>query len=80
MSIEPAKVWRCDDCGVAETQTGPWALEMIPTPPYGWTAVEHIRMMPPRSSGEGDSKIKMGPSRQSIRKSFCPGCSRALMF
>lgn len=73
--LQPAKEWICDACKATEIQTGPRAMELLPSPPHGWILQDTTRILPPRTSGEGASKVKMGESRETTRKSFCPGCS-----
>lgn len=71
--IAPAKLWKCDRCGREEIQTGSRALELLPSPPHGWTLVDTTRILPPRTVGDGQNKVKAGESRETIRKVFC-GC------
>lgn len=76
--ILPAREWRCDRCPAVEIQTGPRASEMIAMPPLLWTVVDTVRILPPRTVGEGDAKTKMGETRTSSRKTYCPTCSDRL--
>lgn len=69
----PAKEWRCP-CGAVEIQTGPRALEMLPTPPFGWAVIDVTTTLPPRSVQAPDGKMKMGESRQTVRHMRCPVC------
>ena len=73
--IAPAKEWTCDRCSTVLIQTGPRALELIPTPPDLWTVVDTTRILPPRSVGEGANRVKMGATRETTRQTFCPTCS-----
>jgi hypothetical protein len=75
MASASAKEWRCDRCKAVEIQTGPRALEMLPTPPHGWTLVDTTRILPARTAGEGASKVKVGETRDTTREAFCPACS-----
>ena len=74
--MNPAKEWKCDKCPAVEIQTGPQALELLPTPPHGWTVVDTTRVLPARTTGEGVNKVKVGPSREVTRKVFCGDCSK----
>ncbi len=75
MTSSPAREWRCDTCGAVEIQTGPRALELIPTPPHGWAVVDTTRILPARTVGEGEGRQKIGETRETKRKSFCTACS-----
>jgi hypothetical protein len=73
--MNPAKEWKCDACPAVEIQTGPRALELLPTPPYGWSLVDTTRILPPRAVGDGASKVKVGATRDTTRRVFCVACT-----
>lgn len=73
--IEPAREWRCDVCAASTIQTGSRALELLPTPPDGWTLVDTTRILPPRVTGDGQNKVKVGATRETTRKVYCVICS-----
>lgn len=72
--IVPMKQWVCDGCRAVALQDGPAALEPIPTPPERWAVVETTKVLPPRVTGEGVNKVKVGASRVVARQVFCPLC------
>lgn len=72
--IEAARRWVCDGCGTVLLQTGDNALPCLPVIPYGWSIVEKQRRLPPRTIGTGADKVKIGASREVIRKVYCPFC------
>ncbi len=74
--MNPAKEWKCDTCATIEIQTGPRALEMLPTPPDGWSLVDTTRILPPRVVGEGANRVKVGATRDTTRKTYCSRCSK----
>lgn len=72
--IQPIRQWVCDGCRAVSLQTGPAALELLPTPPVGWAVVETTRVLPSRVTGEGVNKVKVGASREVKREAFCGFC------
>lgn len=72
--IAPIKKWICDGCKAVALQEGPAALEPIHTPPERWAVVETTKVLPPRVTGEGQNKVKVGASRDVRREAFCPLC------
>lgn len=72
--IEEARRWICDGCGTAIVQTGYAALESLPKVPYGWALVDTTRILPPRTVGKGVDRVKVGASREIVRKVYCPFC------
>lgn len=77
--MNPAKEWICDDCKAVQIQTGPRALELLPSPPHGWILQDTTRILPSRVVGDAANKVKMGESRETIRRSFCPSCATRRM-
>lgn len=71
--MNPAKEWICA-CGAKEIQTGARALELLPTPPFGWALVDIVTTLPPRSMDTPDGKAKMGETRHTKRRAYCPSC------
>lgn len=74
--MDPAREWKCDVCGAVTIQTGPHALEFLPTPPVDWAVVDTTRILPPRTVGEGQNKVKAGWARDVVRKVLCGNCSK----
>lgn len=72
--MRPAREWTCAQCRAIEIQTGPRAVEMLPSPPLGWIAVDVTQMLPARTTGEGAQRQKIGESRETFRLEFCPLC------
>jgi len=68
MTLEDAKVWGCSECTALEVQRGPRALELLPTPPVGWSVVDTTISLPARVV----DGVKMGETRSVDRKVFCP--------
>lgn len=72
--MNPAKEWVCDVCRVTAIQTGVRALELLPTPPHGWVVVDTTRILPSRAIGEGIHRQKIGETRDTTRRVYCPTC------
>jgi hypothetical protein len=72
--MTPAREWKCDGCGLVEMQTGPRAAELLPSPPERWISIDKTELLPARVVGQGDQKVKVGASRETSRRAYCPAC------